>query len=456
MAVAKVSLSEPLQPAELDVTHSALVIGGGLAGMTAALAVADQGFDVTLVERTRSLGGNLRKLRSTLTEADVPAYLSRVVERVRRHPRIQVLTRSRLEAVSGFVGNFESTVRTPDGERKVKHGAIIVANGGTESKPSEYGYGRDPRVMTQIEFEELLAGNGETPPMRSVVMIQCVGSREADHLYCSRVCCATAVKNAIRLKERSPSTEVAILYRDIRTYGFYEEFYRKARELGVLFVRFDLPNKPAVRDGSELAVTVREPVVGRDVTFHPDRLVLSCRIDPDRENEALSQLLKVPTNADDFFLEAHVKLRPVEFATEGIFVAGLAHGPKSIPETVAQAEAAAAKAVSIIWRDKFEAEPTIAALNEDLCDGCGICVPVCEYNALEVIPRPGAAGEEKIVRLNEAMCKGCGGCVAACPSGAMEQKGFKNRQVLAMIQAALTEDPLEIRNSKSETRNKSE
>ena len=228
-----------------------------------------------------------------------------------------------------------------------------------------------------------------------------------------------------------------VLYRDMRTYGFAEDQYQAARDQGVVFIRYDVDAKPAVSNGRALEVSVREPMLDRDIVLHPDLLVLSSRIDANADNEELAQMLKVPRNEDGFFLEAHAKLRPVEFATEGVFVSGLAHGPKSIPETIAQAEAAAAKAATIISKDKYEAEPTIAALNEDLCDGCGICVPVCEYNALEVIDRPGGKEGEKIVRLNEAMCKGCGGCVAACPSGAMEQKGFKNEQMLAMIKAAL-------------------
>jgi heterodisulfide reductase subunit A len=452
MAVAKVAFSEPLQAAQLDVTHSALVVGGGLAGMTAALAIADQGLDVTLIEREKELGGNLRHLRHTFDEPDIPAYLSQLEGTVRKHKHISVLTRSTLEQIEGFVGSFESTVNIGGRKKKVSHGAVIVATGGAESHPTEYLYGKNKRVLTQLELEEKLARKNALSGVKSVVMIQCVGSREAGHQYCSRVCCNTAVKNAIRIKELSPGTDVCILYRDVRTYGFSEQYYQTARDKGVVFVRFTLDTKPVLQNGNGLTVTIRESIVDRDLDLHPDLLVLSSRIEPDAGNEILSQLLKVPMNEDKFFLEAHVKLRPVEFATEGVFVAGLAHNPKSMPETVAQAQAAAAKVVSIISKDKFDAEPTIAALNEDLCDGCGICVPVCEYNALEVIARPGGKKEEKIVRLNEAMCKGCGGCVAACPSGAMEQKGFKNVQILAMIRAAL----VETRNSKHEIRDKSE
>ena len=439
MAIAKVALAEPLAAAMLDVTGSALVIGGGLAGMTAASSLAGQGFQVALVEREKQLGGNLRNLRSTLTEPNVRKYLRQLEEQVQEHKNITVYTGSEIETIEGFVGNFQSTLKTGSKEKKIKHGVIIVATGGNEHKPDEYLYGEDSRVVTQLQLEDLLSRTESIPQVRNVVMIQCVGSREQGHMYCSRVCCSTAVKNALKIKALSPETEVYILYRDMRTYGFSEEYFQAARDKGIIFVRYEADNKPKVTNEGVLKVTAHEPLLDRELVLEPDLLVLSSRIDPDNGNEALAQMLKVPMNEDRFLLEAHVKLRPVEFATEGIFVAGLAHSPKSMAETIAQAEAAAAKACTIISKDKYEAEPTIAAVNEDLCDGCGICVPVCEYNALEIADRSGGKEEEKIVQINEAMCKGCGGCVAACPSGAMEQKGFKNEQMLAMIKAALAD-----------------
>ena len=439
MAVAKVALVEPLAAASLDVTPSALVIGGGLAGMTAALSLADQEFEVVLVEKEKQLGGNLRNLRSTFTEPNVQAYLEQLKEHVQKHKKITLYTGTKVESIEGFVGNFESTLKTGSREKKVKHGVIIVATGGNEHTPDEYLFGKDKRIVTQLQLEDMLSGTESLSGVKNVVMIQCVGSREQEYMYCSKVCCGTAVKNALKIKELSPETEIYILYRDIRTYGFNEEYFQDARDKGVIFVRYDVDDKPKVTSNGALKLTVHEPLIDRELILKPDLLVLSSRIDPGSSNEAIAQLLKIPMNEDGFLLEAHVKLRPVEFATEGIFVAGLAHGPKSMAETIAQAEAAAAKACTIISKDKYEAEPTIAAVNEDLCDGCGICVPVCEYNALEIVDRPGSKDEEKIVQINEAMCKGCGGCVAACPSGAMEQKGFKNEQMLAMIKAALAD-----------------
>ncbi|MBM4142777.1 MAG: CoB--CoM heterodisulfide reductase iron-sulfur subunit A family protein [Lentisphaerae bacterium] len=442
MAVAKVAMVEPLAAALLDVTPSALVVGGGLAGMTAALATAGQGYKVTLVERRRRLGGNLDRVRYTFDEPDVRAYRDRLIAQVRGHPGIAVLTGTELDNVEGFVGSFESTLKTGARRTKVAHGALILATGGSESRPDEYRCMDDSRVVTQLELETMLAGKSSSAGARaprSVVMIQCVGSREEGHMYCSRVCCSTAVKNALRIRETWPEAQVYVLYRDMRTYGFSEDHYQAARDRGVLFVGYEPEARPVVTNGRGLKVTVREPLLQRELVLRPDLVVLSARIDPSPDNARLAQMVKVPLTQDGFFLEAHAKLRPVEFATEGVFVAGLAHGPKNMAETIAQAEAAAAKACTIISKDKYRAEATIAALNEELCDGCGICVPVCEYNALEVIDRPGGKEGEKIVRLNEAMCKGCGGCVAACPSGAMEQKGFKNEQMLAMIRAALAE-----------------
>jgi len=287
---------------------------------------------------------------------------------------------------------------------------------------------------------EQVLGKSSFQPPASVAMIQCAGSREEGHMYCSRVCCSTALKNAIRLRQMSPKTEVKILYRDLRSYGFLEEYFTRCRDLGVQFVRFDPEKeKPEVKtDGGKIRVTAFDEILGQKMVITADLLALSARIDPNPDNEILSKMLKVPLNADRFFLEAHVKLRPVDFATEGVFVAGTAHAPKSVEETISQANAAAARACTIISKNTIESEPIIACVNEDFCDGCGVCAPVCDYGALEIIVRRDAQGvERKMVKVTEALCKGCGGCVAACPSGAMEQKGFKNKQILAMIDAAL-------------------
>ncbi|MDD5674217.1 MAG: FAD-dependent oxidoreductase, partial [Chitinivibrionales bacterium] len=439
MAVAKTVQAEALTTAMLPVTPSALVIGGGLAGMIAALAIADQGYRVAIVERSNQLGGNLRRLKSALPDANVPVILGDLIDKIEQHKKIAVFTGAQAVSLEGFIGNFESRIGQGKKKSIVKHGVVVVASGGAESLPTEYLYGADARVLTQLELEERLIRPKALSDVKNIVMIQCVGSREEGHQYCSRVCCAMAVKNARIIKKRSPGTEVYILYRDMRTYGFNERYYQEARDAGVLFIRYDTARKPIVsKAGKKLQIRVHEPLLNTEITLEADLLALASRIEPDRSNEALSQLLKVPMNEDRFFLEAHVKLRPVEFATEGVFLAGLAHGPKSMPETIAQALAAAAKATAIISKDVYKAEPTIAAVNDDLCDGCGICVPVCDYNALTVTALEGDKNKKKIV-VNEAMCKGCGACVAACPSGAMEQKGFKSSQILAMIKEALAE-----------------
>ncbi|MHC4123983.1 MAG: FAD-dependent oxidoreductase, partial [Planctomycetota bacterium] len=294
MAIAKVALVEPLSAAALDVTNSALVIGGGLAGMTAAEAIADQGFKVTLVERQKQLGGNLKDLRSTFAEPNIQAYLKQLTEHVKKHKKIVVCTNTKLESIEGFVGNFESTLKAGSKRTKVKHGVVIVATGGNEHKATEYLYGQDDRVVTQLELEDLLSSSKPMSKIKNVVMIQCVGSREVDHMYCSRVCCNTAVKNVLKIKQARPETEVYVLYRDIRTYGLNEEFFQQAREKGVIFVRYDEDKKPQVTSKNGLKVTVRETLLGCELVLQPDLLVLSSRIDPESGNEELAQMLKVP------------------------------------------------------------------------------------------------------------------------------------------------------------------
>jgi heterodisulfide reductase subunit A2 len=326
-------------------------VGGGVAGLTAALSIADQGFEVTLVEKSDRLGGNALKIDRTASGDDVRAFLAGLVARAQSHPKLKVLTGARLARVDGFIGNFVSTVATADGaSAEVQHGVAVVATGAQASRPTEYGYGESDRVLTQLELSErLAAGEFRTPGV--TVMIQCVGSREPEHLYCSRVCCTSAVKNALRLKKADPGAEIFILYREMRTYGFREKLYGRARELGIHFVRYDLDSKPvAARNGERVTVRVVDPILSAELEIPADLLVLSGRIDPNPDNEALSRAFKVPLNADRFFLEAHVKLRPVEFATDGVYVCGLAHYPKDIREAVSQAMAAAGRAATVLAR----------------------------------------------------------------------------------------------------------
>jgi heterodisulfide reductase subunit A len=433
MAVAKSRLLEPLGKSKLGVLHSGMVVGGGLAGMTAALDMAEQGFPVQLLEKTGELGGNMKNIKSEENGKATSKRLDELVAKVRKCPNITVHLNTMVTDVSGFVGNFK--VKTNKGE-ELETGAVVVAVGGQQYKPKprEFMYG-EPNVMTQWELEEKML----TGPLhaKNVVMIQCVGSRNKEAPYCSRVCCTEAVRNAIKIKKATPSTEVYILHKDIRTYGFREDYYKEAGELGVKFVRFNENEDPKVeRHGAGLSVLVNDTVLGETLRLPADAVVLSTGIRPYHDNEDLAKALKVPLSKDGYFLEAHMKLRPVDFATNGVYLAGLAHWPKFMDETIAQASGAAARAMTIISRDYLETEGIIAAVNEMVCNGCGICEPVCEYKAITIVKDPSNPDKLKAM-VNEGLCKACGTCVAACPSGAMEQKGFKNAQMYAIIDAAL-------------------
>ncbi len=440
MAVAKARLIEPLRPLSLPVNHSALVIGGGIAGMTSALTLADQGFEVHLIERNGELGGVARKIHYTVDGADVQAYLTDLVRKVKEHPQISVYYNTWIVDAYGYMGNFTTDIMRYRGRviEKINHGVTIIATGAQEYKPDgEYLYGRDPRVLTQLELEEEISrGNPDTIGCDNLVMIQCVGSRNGKRPYCSRVCCNQAIKNALKLKEIKPDMNIYILYRDMRTYGFYEEHYQEARRKGVIFLRYDPEDKPEVsqmrKDGQYLLrVGGRDLVLGEEVSIEADILVLSVAMEPSPEAAELATLYKVPQNEDGFFLEAHVKLRPVDFATDGIFVCGLAHAPKSIDESIAQAKAAASRATTILAKDYVIGEGIVASVNENICSACGICEALCPYGAITI------NRERKVAEVNETLCKGCGTCCAACPSGAAQQRGFRTDQVSAMIRTAL-------------------
>jgi len=439
MAVAKGCLLEPLQPRSLELTHTALVIGGGVSGMVAALALADQGFPVHLVEKQRELGGNVRKLRYLLNGDDPQQYLDRLMERVQKDDLITVHTETMLVDFSGFVGNFEAGVMT-EGKayvETIKIGAVIVAAGAEEYRPTEYLYGADSRVLTALELENRLAGGDITlDGSRNVVMIQCVGSREQDYMCCSRNCCPQAVKNGLKLKEIDPEINVYVLYRDMRTYGFMEDYYRKAREQGVIFIRYDTDDKPVVEavqnNGSkQLRVAVKDRVLGARLVIDTDLVVLSVGVRASAGNRELAQLLKVPLNDEQFFLEAHMKLRPVDFATEGVFVCGLAHAPKTLEESIAQAKAAAGRSATILAKDAVSGAGIVSAHDPDLCSTCRICVGMCPYEAITY------DYNKKLIEVNDALCKGCGTCVAACPAGVMTARHFTDAQIFAQIEAAL-------------------
>lgn len=440
MAVAKARLLEPIPVSEVDVSSGALVIGGGVAGMTAALALADQGFPTTLVEQSDRLGGRLHKIRYTIDGMDINGLLKELNEKVSRHEFIKVYTNAVVRKTDGFVGNFVSEISQGSEIIKVSHGAVVVAIGTTDAETQDYLHDADASVTTQEELENHLAKlyKDELRSGETFVMIQCVESRNDDAPYCGRVCCAHAVKNALKIKEINPRAEVYILYRDIRTYGFKEQYYEEARDKGVIFLRYDKDEPPLVeRRNGRLAVRVKEQFLRKEIEIPADHVALSLGMRPVENCVEIAKMLKVPLNEDGFFLEAHVKLRPVDFATEGIFVAGTCHAPKFISETIAQAQAAAGRAAQILSQKKYKSTAVIAASNPDKCSGCGVCVAVCSYSAIE-LKKDVVDGAERIYsNINESLCKGCGCCVAACPSSAIEQRGFTTPQLEAMLSAAL-------------------
>jgi heterodisulfide reductase subunit A len=431
MAVAKAGRLAALKSISLPVTAKALVVGGGLAGLTCSLSIADQGFQVYLVESSSRLGGIARRLPRTLQGGNARAHLEELIARVENHKLIKLFTSSCLRKVEGFVGNFVTRVGKIDGDPElleIEHGVAVLATGGEESEPGEYCYGESEKIRTQLELSTDLAdGVFRTPD--TVVMIQCVGSREPDHPYCSRVCCQAAIRNALRIKEINPEANVFILYRDMRNYGFREEYYTRAREEGICFIRYETERKPGVKlaDGKVL-VTFYDALLDAELEIRSDLLVLSARIDPNPDNERLSQFFKVPLNKDKFFLEAHVKLRPVDFATDGVYVCGLAHYPKDIRETISQAQAASSRALTVLSRESLEAAGKIAYVEEARCSGCGACVPVCAYNAISLDE------ERRLCVVNEATCKGCGACAATCRAAAIRLHGFEDEQILNMLQ----------------------
>ncbi|MHA1707008.1 MAG: FAD-dependent oxidoreductase [Promethearchaeota archaeon] len=436
MAVNKARNLQPLERIKLNVLPKALVIGGGISGMVAALNFASQEYETYLIEKDKSLGGNARKIFTTLEGGNVQDFLKELIDKACSNEHIKVFTDANIESIDGYIGNFKTTITF--GEKSIKktleHGVIVVATGAKEYKPSEYLAGKDDRVITQSEFEYLINKTDEIKEKKKVVMIQCVGSRNEEHPYCSKMCCAEAIKNALKAKELNPDLQVVILYRDIRTYGFKEIYYRKARENGVLFLRYDEKDPPVVSsEENKLKVEVKTPKLGK-VLLDADLLVLSAGIVASEENEELAKMLKVPLNEDNFFLEAHVKLRPVDFATEGVFVAGLAHAPKTIEDSIAQANAAVSRACTILSKDYIEAEGKVAVVNPARCSGCGMCVENCAYNAIELI-------EDRrfgiVASINQALCKGCGACSGNCRCSAIDIMGFSAMQIHAMITGRL-------------------
>jgi heterodisulfide reductase subunit A len=432
MVVAKSRLLQPLEEPTVEVVKKGLVIGGGLSGMKAALGLAQQGFECALVEKEKDLGGNLRHIYYTLEGNDPQELLQRTVREVLENPRIQVFTQAELKSVSGYMGKFKTTLAVEGSGKEFDHGIMIVAVGAKESTPTEYLYGQDERVITQKELEEKITHRWtEVNRCRHVVMIQCVGSRTPERPNCSRICCSVAIKNALKIKEKNPDTRVTLLYRDIRSYGLLERYYTQARNQGIEFIPYELDAKPNLKvEESSLQLKVHDQVLGEEITLRPDLVVLASAIVP-YENESLAKMLKVPLTGDGYFLEAHMKLRPVDFATDGIFLAGLAHFPKTISESISQAEAAVARATAAMAKGYVRVLPIIAAVDETRCLGCGLCESLCPFSAIRVVETERGSKAETIA----ASCKGCGICSASCPQKAITIHHFSDEQLTVQIDA---------------------
>jgi len=438
MSVARACQLRPLEEINLPVNKAALVVGGGIAGMTCALSIANQGHEVYLLEKDNDLGGTARKIHSTLDGLDVQDYLEDLVRQVYQHPSINVHVDAVITEAIGYVGNFVTRVKSDFGAVEIKHGAAVIATGAEEYKPTEYLYGEDDRVLTQLELGEQIArGEEKLVSAQSLVMIQCVGCRQEDRDYCARVCCSNAIKNALNLKKVKPEMDIYVLFRDIRTYGFSEDYYREAADNDVKFIRYEPEEKPRVEPAVEegrpvLRVTLPDYILGQKLALDADYLVLSAAIVPPAGNREISQQFKVTLGPDDFFKEAHVKLRPVEFGTEGVFLCGLAHYPKHIPEAINQAYGAASRAMTLLSHDTVTVSGSICEVKESNCVSCGACITACTYGAIDFRETP----QGRKAWVNPVLCKGDGVCSAKCPTSAISLKHFTDQDLLSQIDTA--------------------
>lgn len=433
MAVSKVGLLSPLADPVIPMTRAALVIGAGLSGIIAAKNLGRQGYATYLVEKGDAVGGQALNLHETWQGENVRMNLTSLINDIESDPNVHILTNAEVKAVNGFVGNFQTTVASAGEEQAIDHGVAIIATGAEEFKPDQYLYGKDPRVVTGMELDRKFMDNGISfAATNSAVFIQCVGSRIPERPYCSKVCCTQSVKNALKLKTLKPKMDIFILYRDMRTYSTREGLYREAREKGVVFIRYDAARDLTVtRKDDSLRVRCTGYVLQRELEIRPDMLVLASAIVPPQEN-AIARLFKVPQNDDGFFVEAHVKLQPIDFSTKGVFVCGLAHSPKPMDEAIAQGLGAASRAGTFLSRDKIRGNAIISRIDPQVCWGCGKCVGNCSYQAIELIQR---AGNQRVSQVQDALCTGCGACAAICPTGAASVSHFNDREVLTMLDA---------------------
>jgi len=432
MSVARAGALRTLHEKVVPINKRALIIGGGIAGMNAALGLGAQGFEVVLLEKEAALGGFARKLHHTIEGDDVQAYLKKVIADVEANSKIEVVTEAEIVGFEGFKGNFGTEIKIGDQEttRKIEHGVIIVATGANEYKPKEYLYGEDERVVTQVELTDRLETKG-TEGLDSVVMIQCVGSRNAENENCSRICCQSAVKNALIIKAKNPDTNVFVLYRDIRTYGLLEDYYTEAREKGVIFIRFDRDLPPEVKASSEgLLVTVKDHILQQNVEIRADVLALSAGMTA-ADTEDMSRIMKFNRNPEGFFIEAHVKLRPVDMPSEGVFLCGTAHGPKLISEAIAQAQAAASRATTFLAKDSIKLSAITAKVDTEHCVRCLTCVRACPFGV------PLFNVEEQVIEINEATCHGCGVCASICPRQTIQLSFYEDDTIINKIDALL-------------------
>jgi heterodisulfide reductase subunit A len=445
MSVARACHLEPLQEFDLPVDKRALIVGGGVAGMTSALSIANQGHEVYLVEKEKDLGGIARKIHSTLEGLDVQAYLSDLTKKIYVHPLIHVYTAATITAATGYVGNFVTSVKSDRGMTEIKHGAAVIAIGAEVYTPTEYLYGQDDRVMTNLELEEkIAAGDEKVTGAQSLVMIQCVGCRNEERNYCSRICCSQSVKNALLLKEKNPDMDIYILFRDVRTYGLREDFYREAAGKGVRFIRYEPEDPPQVEPGKAedgrkvLKVTATDYILGKKLELDADVLALAAAVIPSSTTKEVASFFKVTLSPDGFFKEAHVKLRPVEFATDGVYLCGLAHYPKFMQETINQSYGAAGRVLTLLAHDTVIASGSVCEVDEDKCVSCGACITACTYGAIEFYETP--AGRK--AKVNPVLCKGDGLCNTKCATSAIMLKHFTDEEVISEIDAAVSDEEI--------------